>query len=230
MTENNRVNRIAVFVSKYDHCLKILLDAAECKGIQGEIAMVISNHESCRELVEGYGIPYFCFPVTMENKTEVEVKQHAILDHYNVDLVVLARYMQVLTASFVNRYRNKIINIHHGLLPSFKGAKPYHQAFEQGVKIIGATSHYVTEKLDEGAIIEQGAIHIGDAKTVAEFIELGKPIESEVLLRAVYFHLSNKINIFENRCVILGDYCLNELQQLNSPLCVSSGNTSEVFS
>jgi formyltetrahydrofolate deformylase len=152
---SSKVQNVAIFVSKYDHCLHDLLYRFKAGELKGNLKLVISNHPDLRELVETYGVPFYHFPKTKENKLEVEKKEIELLKKENIDLIILARYMQILSDNFVNQFRNRIINIHHSFLPAFVGAKPYHRAYERGVKIIGATSHYVTEELDQGPIIAE---------------------------------------------------------------------------
>ena len=152
--------RMAIFVSKMDHCLFDILARYQAREWNIEIPLIISNHEDLRAVVEQFGIPFYCFPITKENKMEQEAKELELLEKYDISFVVLARYMQIISPDFISKYPNKIINIHHSFLPAFTGAKPYHAAFRRGVKIIGATSHYVTTDLDEGPIIEQDVARI----------------------------------------------------------------------
>ncbi len=194
--------RVAIFVSRYGHCLHDLLYRFFSGELRAEVRLVISNHEDMRETVERYGIPYHVFPKTKENKLEVEKKEIELLKKEKIDLIILARYMQILSPQFVNAFRNKIINIHHSFLPAFIGARPYHRAYERGVKIIGATSHYVTEEIDEGPIIEQDVVRVTHRDTVEDMIRKGRDLEKVVLARAVRWHLEHKILVYENKTVI----------------------------
>jgi formyltetrahydrofolate deformylase len=194
--------KMAIFVSKYDHCLVDLLYRHKSGELACEIPLIISNHEDCRPLAEFYGIPYHCREVTKDNKAEAEGAQWALLDEHGVDFIVLARYMQVLSAEFTARYPQRIINIHHSFLPAFLGAKPYHRAFERGVKLIGATSHYVTEILDDGPIIEQDVIRISHRDALEDLIQKGRDLEKVVLSRAVRWHVESRILLYANKTVI----------------------------
>ncbi len=194
--------RVAIFVSRYGHCLHDLLYRFFSGELRAEVRLVISNHEDMRETVERYGIPYHVFPKTKENKLEVEKKEIELLKKEKIDLIILARYMQILSPQFVNAFRNKIINIHHSFLPAFIGARPYHRAYERGVKIIGATSHYVTEEIDEGPIIEQDVVRVTHRDTVEDMIRKGRDLEKVVLARAVRWHLEHKILVYENKTMI----------------------------
>ena len=169
--------RIAIFVSKYDHCLQEILWRQRLGEFNIDIPLIISNHEDLKPLAEYYGIPFYVFPITKSNKDEQERKELALLKEHKIDTVVLARYMQILTPNFINEYPNKIINIHHSFLPAFAGSNPYKQAYDRGVKIIGATSHYVTEVLDDGPIIEQDIIRISHKDTVSDLIRKGRDLE-----------------------------------------------------
>lgn len=194
--------KIALMVSQYDHCLADLLHRHKNGELVCEIPLIISNHESTRSLAEFYGIDFHYLPVTKETKAEVEAKQFALFDAHNIDLIVLARYMQILSPSFVSRYPQQIINIHHSFLPAFIGAKPYHRAFERGVKLIGATAHYVTEDLDEGPIIEQDIKRISHRDQVKHLIQKGRDLERIVLSQAVRWHIENRILLYANKTVI----------------------------
>ena len=163
---------------------------------------MISNHEDCRRLVEFSGIPFHVVPVTRDNKAEAEAEQFRLLEEAGVDFMVLARYMQVLSGEFVKRYPNRVINIHHSFLPAFDGAKPYHRAFARGVKLIGATSHYVTEDLDEGPIIEQEVTRISHRDSVEDLVERGRDLEKVVLSRAVRWHVDNRVLSYSNKTVV----------------------------
>jgi len=200
---NTEIQNVAIFVSKYDHCLYDLLyrfKSNELKG--GKVKLIISNHEDLRPIAQMYNIPYYYFPKTKENKLEVEKKEIQLIKKEKIDLIILARYMQILSPQFVNEFKNKIINIHHSFLPAFVGAKPYHRAYERGVKIIGATSHYVTEEVDQGPIIEQDVVRITHRDTIQDMIRKGRDLEKIVLARAVRWHLEHKILVYDNKTVI----------------------------
>ena len=194
--------RMAVLVSKYEHCLVDLIHRWRVGELNCDIPLVISNHEECRRLVEFSGIPFHVIPVTKDNKAEAEAEQWRLLDAAGVHFIVLARYMQVLSPSFVERYTNNVINIHHSFLPAFDGAKPYHRAFARGVKLIGATGHYVTEMLDEGPIIEQEVMRISHRDDVEDLVQKGRDLERIVLSRAVRWHIENRILAYANKTVI----------------------------
>ena len=196
-------HRIAIFVSKYDHCLQDLLYRHQSGELQCEIPLIISNHADSQRMADFYRIPYFFLPVTKENKQEVEQKQLALVREHNCNLVVLARYMQVLSKDFISSLGSRnIINIHHSFLPAFVGAKPYHQAFQRGVKLIGATSHYVTQVLDDGPIIEQDVVRIYHRDAVDDLIQKGRDIEKNVLSRAVRWHVENRVLLYGNKTVV----------------------------
>ncbi len=199
---SDQLQRVAIFVSKQEHCFYDLMQRFQSGELRGEPVLVISNHEDMRPLSEFFGVPYYHIPKTKENKKSAEEKELKLLENHGIDVVILARYMQILSEDFVNRYRNRIINIHHSFLPAFPGAKPYHRAYERGVKIIGATSHYVTEVLDEGPIIEQDIIRVSHRDSLEDFIRKGKDIERIVLARAVKWHLDRKVLVYENRTVV----------------------------
>ncbi len=194
--------KIALMVSQYDHCLADLLHRYKSGELVCEIPLIISNHESTRAIAEFYGIDFHYLQVTKETKAAVEAKQFALFDAHGIDLIVLARYMQILSPEFVTRYPQQIINIHHSFLPAFIGAKPYHRAFERGVKLIGATAHYVTEDLDEGPIIEQDIKRISHRDQVEHLIRKGRDLERIVLSRAVRWHIENRILLYANKTVI----------------------------
>ncbi len=194
--------RMAIFVSKMSHCLFDLLARYSAGEWNVEIPLIISNHPDMEWVANRFEIPYFCLPITKENKEEQEKKELELLKQHNVSLVVLARYMQILSQDLVQQYPNKIINIHHSFLPAFVGAKPYHAAHARGVKIIGATSHYVTADLDAGPIIEQDVAHITHKNTVPEIVAKGRDLEKIVLSRAVEKHLQRKILVYNNRTVV----------------------------
>ncbi len=199
---SSEVKNVAIFVSRYDHCLYDLLYRFKAGELPGNLKLVISNHTDLQPVVEMFGIPFYYFPKNRENKLSVEEREIELLEREGIDLVVLARYMQILSDRFVNRFRNRIINIHHSFLPAFVGAKPYHRAYQRGVKIIGATSHYVTEELDQGPIIEQDVVRVSHRDSVEDMIRKGRDLEKIVLSRAVKWHLENKILVYDNKTVI----------------------------
>ncbi len=194
--------RVAIFVSKLDHCLQEILWRQRLGEFNIEIPLIISNHEDLRDLAGQYGIPYFFFHLTKENKIDQERKELALLGEHSVDTIVLARYMQVLTPQIVCEFPNRIINIHHSFLPAFAGSDPYSQAYERGVKIIGATSHYVTEALDEGPIIEQDIIRISHKDTVSDLVRKGRDLERMILARALYHHAQHRILVHGKRTIV----------------------------
>lgn len=194
--------RVGIFVSKYDHCLVDLLYRQKTGELACDIPLIISNHPDARHHADFYGIPYHLIPVTKENKAGAERQQIALLEKEKIDLIVLARYMQVLSSDFIQRFTQKIINIHHSFLPAFVGAKPHHQAFARGVKLIGATAHYVTEVLDDGPIIEQDVTRITHRDDLEELVEKGRDMEKLVLSRAVRWHIENRILLYGNKTVI----------------------------
>lgn len=194
--------RLAIMVSKYDHCLVDLLYRHQSGELQCDIPLIISNHPDNRRLAEFYGIPFHCVEVNKDNKAAAEAEQMRLIDEHQVDLIVLARYMQVLSADFVSRYPRRIINIHHSFLPAFDGAKPYHRAYAKGVKLIGATSHYVTEILDDGPIIEQDVTRISHRDALEDLIQKGRDLEKVVLSRAVRWHVESRILEYAKKTVI----------------------------
>ncbi len=194
--------RMAIFVSKMSHCLYDLLARFSAGEWDVELPLIISNHEDMRPVAEMFGIPYYCLPITKENKAEQEAKEFQLLQENGVTFIVLARYMQVISEEMIEHYRHKIINIHHSFLPAFIGAKPYHAAFERGVKIIGATAHYITTELDAGPIIEQDVVRITHKDTIETLINKGKDLEKIVLSRAVQKHIERKILTYKNKTVI----------------------------
>ena len=195
-------HRLALFVSKEPHCLYDLLARADSGELGAEISLVVSNHEILRPIVERMGIPFHYLPVTPANKADQETQQMALLAQHQIHTVVLARYMQILSDTFATTYRNRIINIHHSFLPAFPGARPYHSAHRRGVKIIGATSHYVTADLDEGPIIEQDIIRVTHRQSVEDLVRLGKDLEKIVLARAVLGHVRHKVLPYDNKTVV----------------------------
>lgn len=194
--------RMAIFVSKMSHCLFDMLARYTAGEWNVEIPLIISNHPDLQHVAERFGIPFYLFPITKETKEEQEQKEIELLKKYKVDFIVLARYMQVISENMINTYPNKIINIHHSFLPAFVGAKPYHAAFERGVKIIGATSHYVTTELDAGPIIEQDVVRITHKDAVEDLVNKGKDLEKIVLSRAVQKHIERKVLAYKNKTVI----------------------------
>ena len=191
-----------ILVSKYDHCLVDLLYRHQSGELACEIPLVISNHPDNQAIAEFYKVPYEIVSVTKENKAAAEARIQSLIDKHQPDFMVLARYMQILSNEFVNRYPQRIINIHHSFLPAFVGARPYHQAFERGVKLIGATSHYVTEVLDDGPIIEQDVVRVSHRDTVEDLIRKGRDLEKVVLSRAVRSHIENRVLIYGNKTVV----------------------------
>jgi formyltetrahydrofolate deformylase len=196
------VENVAIFVSHYLHCLADLLDRYQIGEFRCNLRLIVSNHEDARPLAEFHGIQFHHMPVTPQTKPQVEAAQLALLAENKVGLVVLARYMQVLSPRFLAAYPNRIINVHHSFLPAFTGARPYHAAFSRGVKLIGATSHYVTETLDEGPIIEQDVARISQNDQLPNLIQKGRDLERIVLSRAVQWHLDHRILTYANKTVI----------------------------
>ncbi len=194
--------RYAIFVSKYEHCLLELLWRHSLNEYNIEIPLIISNHLDCEPLAKQHGIPFHHFPITKETKEKQEEREIALLKEQNIDTVVLARYMQILSSRFVSAFPNQIINIHHSFLPAFAGGNPYKQAYERGVKIIGATSHYVTDVLDDGPIIEQDIIRISHRDSLADLIRKGRDLERIVLARAVALHAEYRILAYGNKTII----------------------------
>jgi formyltetrahydrofolate deformylase len=193
--------RIAIWVSRQDHCLLDLIWRHRAKEFHAEIPLIMSNHPDLQPIVEQFGIDYHYIPITKENKQEQEIKQLELLHEYKIDLVVLAKYMQIVSADFIAKFP-QIINIHHSFLPAFVGANPYHRAFERGVKIIGATAHYATPELDAGPIIEQDVVRVSHRDEVNDLIRKGKDLERIVLARAVRLHLQNRVLVYGNRTVV----------------------------
>ncbi|WPR72919.1 formyltetrahydrofolate deformylase [Flavobacterium sp. NG2] len=198
----DRKPKMGLFVSKYTHCLYDILGRYSSGELHVEIPLIISNHEDLRPIAEQFNIPFYHVPFTKDIKEEGEKRQIELLKEYNIDFIVLARYMQIITPRLIALYENKIINIHHSFLPAFPGAKPYHSAFKRGVKIIGATSHYVTEELDEGPIIDQDISRVSHINSVEDFIMKGKDLERIVLARAIKLHSERKMMIYCNKTVV----------------------------
>jgi formyltetrahydrofolate deformylase len=199
IAESNYRPRVAIFVSKSGHCLADLLYRHQIGELPCDIPLVISNHEDNRALVEFYKIPFIYMPFAKDKREQIEQEQFRLLAEHKIELIVLARYMQILSNQFIARYPNRIINIHHSFLPAFIGAKPYHRSYERGVKLVGATSHYVTEVLDEGPIIEQDIIRISHRDTLEDMIRKGGDVERVVLSRAVLWHLENRVIVYGDR-------------------------------
>ena len=194
--------RMAIFVSKMSHCLFDILARYTAGEWEVEIPLIISNHKELEHVANRFDIPFYHFPITKDTKAEQELKEMELLAEHRVNFIVLARYMQVISEQMIEAYPNRIINIHHSFLPAFVGAKPYHAAFERGVKIIGATSHYVTTELDAGPIIEQDVVRITHKDTPADLVNKGKDLEKIVLSRAVQKHIERKVLAFKNKTVI----------------------------
>lgn len=201
-TYHDKRKRAAIFVSKEIHCLLELLWEWQSGDLDMDIPLVISNHEDARDVVEPLGIPYYYIPANKDIREEVESKQLKLLEQYEIDFIILARYMQILTPNFVERFPNQIINIHHSFLPAFIGARPYERAYERGVKLIGATSHYVTNDLDEGPIIEQDIERVDHRNNVASLKKIGQRVERAVLARAVKWHLQDRIIVKDNKTIV----------------------------
>jgi formyltetrahydrofolate deformylase len=198
---SNSIPRIAIFVSQQDHCLFDLILRQKAQEFIAEIPLIISNHENLRAIGEQFGIDYHYFPITKENKHNQEKEELELLKKHNIDLVILGKYMQVLSPYFIKQFPH-VINIHHSFLPAFVGAKPYHQAYKRGVKIIGATAHYVTEDLDAGPIIEQNIVRVSHRQKVKDLIREGKDLERIVLAKAVRLHLEHRVLVYGNRTVV----------------------------
>jgi formyltetrahydrofolate deformylase len=194
--------RMALFVSKMSHCFYDLLARYECGELNVEIPIIISNHRELQKAAERLDIDFHCLSITKENKQQQEEKQKELLQQHDIDFIVLARYMQVLSDDFVKDYPKKIINIHHSFLPAFPGGRPYHSAYERGVKIIGATSHYVTAELDAGPIIEQDVVRVSHKDSVEDMVRIGRDLEKIVLARAVRHHVHHDLLVYENRTVV----------------------------
>lgn len=202
LAQSSHRPRMIILVSKYDHCLVDLLYRHQSGELACGIPLIISNHPDNQAIAEFYKIPYAVVAVSKDHKGAAEARIQALIDEHQPDFMVLARYMQILSNEFVNRYPQRIINIHHSFLPAFVGARPYHQAFERGVKLIGATSHYVTEVLDDGPIIEQDVVRVSHRDTVEDLIRKGRDLEKVVLSRAVRAHVENRVLVYGNKTVI----------------------------
>jgi formyltetrahydrofolate deformylase len=202
LTSSSRRQRVALFCSQYLHCMADLLHRWRTGELNCEIPVIVSNHRDVERLAAFYGIPFEHVPVTAATRAEGEAKQIELMERYQIDLIVLARYMQILTPGFVDRYPAQIINVHHSFLPAFTGARPYHAAHARGVKLIGATSHYVTEVLDDGPIIEQDVARISHRDQVEDLVARGRDLERMVLSRAVRWHLDRRILCYGNKTVV----------------------------
>lgn len=202
MERASKKKQLAIFVSKEDHCLLELLWQQKAGHIDAEFALVISNHPDVREIVEEMDIPFYFFPVRANNKKEIENLQMELIQKYQVDVIILARYMQILSAEFTNTYPNQIINIHHSFLPAFIGANPYARAYDRGVKLIGATAHYVTNELDEGPIIEQDVQRVNHRDQLDDLKKIGKYIERTVLAQAVKWHVEDRVLAYGNKTIV----------------------------
>ena len=199
---SSEIPRMALFMSRLPHCLFDILARWKSQEIRAEIPLIVSNHQDLEPVARQFGVDFAHFDMTRENKAEQEAAQLELLRKHQVDFIVLARYMQILSEDFVRHYPNRIINIHHSFLPAFPGAKPYHQAYERGVKVIGATSHYVTAELDCGPIIAQDIIRVSHRDSVADLVRKGRDLEKLVLSRAVWHHLRHQVLVYQNRTCI----------------------------
>ncbi|MYB27407.1 MAG: formyltetrahydrofolate deformylase [Candidatus Dadabacteria bacterium] len=197
-----RVLRMAVFVSKLPHCLSDIIYRLRVREWNVEVPLIISNHLNLKPVADRYGMDFYVFNDVENNKEGVEASQLELLKDYKVDFIVLARYMQILSEDFVSHYRNRIINIHHSFLPAFPGARPYHNAYKRGVKIVGATSHYVTEDLDSGPIIEQDVIRVNYNDSIDDLVRKGEDLEKQVLSKAIWSHINREILIYKNRTIM----------------------------
>lgn len=202
LTFASRRKRIALFVTKENHCLYDLLARHEAGELPVDLPLIVSNHETLRPAAERFGIPFHHFPITKENKLDQEHAMIALLKQERIDTVVLAKYMQIIGKAMIAEFPNRILNIHHSFLPAFVGAKPYHQAFQRGVKIIGATSHYVTADLDEGPIIHQDVMRVSHEDEVADLVRLGRDLEKNVLAKALWWHVRDRVLVFKNKTLV----------------------------
>ncbi|MEO1031729.1 formyltetrahydrofolate deformylase [Winogradskyella sp.] len=198
----DRKPQMALFVSKYDHCLYDILGRYNSGELFLDIPFILSNHKDLKPIADSFNIPFYHIPVTKDTKPEAEKKQLDLLESYDIDFIVLARYMQIVSSRLIDRYPNKIINIHHSFLPAFIGAKPYHSAYKRGVKIIGATSHYITEELDAGPIIEQDVTRVSHTHSIKDLIAKGRDLEKIVLSNAIKLHADRKVMVYNNKTVI----------------------------
>jgi formyltetrahydrofolate deformylase len=202
LAQSSHRPRMIVLVSKYDHCLVDLLYRQQSGELACEVPLIISNHPDNQPIADFYKIPYTVVSITQDNKRQAEEQIRSLVEEHKADFIVLARYMQILSNDFVSRYPQRIINIHHSFLPAFLGARPYHQAFARGVKLIGATSHYVTEVLDDGPIIEQDVVRVSHRDTVEDLVRKGRDLEKVVLSRAVRWHIENRVLLYGNKTVV----------------------------
>jgi len=202
MSDGTQRHRTAVFVSKYDHCLYDLLLRQRAGELSTDIPLIISNHPDLEPVAKQFDIPFHHLPVAKETKTKQEREALTLLQSEEIDLVVLARYMQILTDDFLKAFEGQVINIHHSFLPAFMGSKPYHRAFERGVKLIGATAHYATADLDEGPIIEQDVVRCSHRDSIQDLVRKGRDLEKVVLARAVRWHLDDRILVYDNKTVV----------------------------
>jgi formyltetrahydrofolate deformylase len=198
----DRTKRVAVFASRFEHCLYDLLIRHRLGEHACDLALIVSNHPDLEPIADQFSIPFHVFPITKETKAEQEEKEIELLEREKIDLVVMARYMQILTDRFLDRFPERIINIHHSFLPAFVGARPYHQAYERGVKLIGATAHYATRELDEGPIIAQDVVASSHRDTVGDLVRKGRDVERLVLARAVRWHLEDRIIVHDGRTIV----------------------------
>ena len=197
-----RKKRMAIMVSKYDHCLYDLLLRQRYGEFDVEVPLIMSNHKDLENVAEHFGIPFFHIPRNKENRVRADMECVKLFKEHDIDFAVMARYMQILTPVLLDEFKNRIINVHHGFLPAFKGAKPYHQAYAKGVKLIGASSHYATEELDMGPLIEQETERVGHSHTVEDLIAVGRDIETKVLATAVKAHIEDRISVYQNRTIV----------------------------
>ncbi|WP_299119000.1 formyltetrahydrofolate deformylase [uncultured Winogradskyella sp.] len=194
--------KMALFVSKYDHCLYDILGRYNSGELFLEIPFILSNHLDLKPIADSFEIPFYHIPISRNTKAEAEKEQLKLLESHGIDFIVLARYMQIVSGTLIDKYPNKIINIHHSFLPAFVGAKPYHSAFKRGVKIIGSTSHYITEELDAGPIIEQDIAHVSHTHSIKDLIAKGRDLEKIVLSNAIKLHVNRKVMVYNNKTVI----------------------------
>jgi len=202
VADSARAKRIVLMASKESHCLADLLHRQHSHELDGEVVAVISNHNDLRRMVEWHDIPFYYVPIDSQDKAPGFAEVEKLIDGYEADVIVLARYMQILPMALCRTYSGRIVNIHHSFLPSFAGAKPYHQAYQCGVKLIGATCHYVTGGLDEGPIIEQGVSRINHRDTIEDMVRLGKDVEKQVLARGLRYHLQDRVIVHENKTIV----------------------------
>ena len=200
--QNDKKLKMALLVSKYDHCLYDLLSRYSSNELKVDIPLIMSNHPDLKHIADRFNIEFHYINISKENKTNAEEQQMKIFKKYSIDFIVLARYMQILTNLIIDKFKNKIINIHHSFLPAFPGAKPYHSAYNRGVKIIGATSHYVTNELDAGPIIDQNTTQVSHLNSIEDFIAKGRDLERIVLSKAVQLHVTRKVMVYKNKTVI----------------------------